>query len=177
MRTYVTNLMAILVLVSLYIGSDDARAQQAKQGQYSVYFSWHAVGRMNAMAEGYAITSATAWGVLINRDGKGFLHDAPTSCSAAVKVVGGSAAETGFCASTDADGDRAYMRWLCAYDANGWCVGDFDWTDGTGKYQGLTGKSKIRYKIFGFRPSEAAQDGTTFAAEGYSIWEGEWRSQ
>ena len=96
-------------------------------------------------------------------------------CGAAIKVVGGVPAETGFCASTDSDSDRVYMRWTCAYDSQGWCVGEFDWTDGTGKYKGISGKNKIRYKGFAFRPGEATSEATPFSVEGYANWEGEYR--
>jgi len=169
------TLGVVMVGLALAAIGVSAQAQLPKSGRYSVYYSWHAIGTTVPLADGFALNSASAWGGLINRDGDGFLHEAPTSCAAAVKVVGGSATETGFCASTDSDGDRVYMRWLCSYDAKGWCVGEFDWTDGTGKYKGITGKNKIRYKAFGFRPSEATQNGTPFAVEGYSIWEGEYR--
>jgi len=152
-----------------------AQAQIPKSGKYSLYYSWHAIGTTINLAEGFALNSGSAWGGLINRDGRGFLHEAPTSCAAAVKLVGGNAAETGFCVSTDADGDRVYMRWLCSYDEKGWCVGKFDWTDGTGKYKGISGTNSIRYKAFGFRAGEATQNETMFAVEGYSVWEGEYR--
>lgn len=153
----------------------NAQAELPKFGKASLYYSWHATGQMISLADGFVLNSGSAWGVVINREGSGFLHDTPTSCAAAVKGVGGNFSETGFCASTDGDGDRVYMRWLCSYDAKGWCVGEFDWTDGTGKYKGITGKNTIRYKAFGFRAGEATQNATPFAVEGYSIWEGEYR--
>jgi len=166
----------LVVVAMLVIGaSAHAQGQLAKSGKFSVYYAWHAIGQIVPLADGFAANSASAWGVLINRDGKGFLHDTPTSCAAAIKGVSGAFTETGYCASTDGDGDRAYMRWTCSYDANGWCLGDFDWTDGTGKYHGISGKNKIRYKVFGFRPGGANQNATPFSAEGYSVWEGEWR--
>ena len=164
-----------VVGLSLAMFGVSAQAQMPKSGKYSLYFAWHAIGTMIPLAEGFVVSSGSTWGVLINRDGGGFLHDTPTSCGAAVKGVGGAFTETGFCASTDGDGDRVYMRWLCSYDAKGWCVGEFDWTDGTGKYKGISGRNKIRYKGFGFRPGEATQNGTPFAVEGYSVWEGEYR--
>ena len=153
-----------------------AQAQQLpKQGKYSAYYAWHAIAQGIPLGEGFGVNSGSAWGGLINREGRGFLHEAPTSCSAAVKIVGGKATETGFCASTDADGDRAYMRWLCNYDDTGWCVGEFDWTDGTGKYAGIKGKNRIRYKAFGLRTGAANQNAVPIALEGYSIWEGEYK--
>jgi hypothetical protein len=167
------NLMA--VLFGLAILCAGAQAQMPKSGKASLYYSWHARGQMISLGEGFALNSGSAWGVVINREGSGFLHDTPTSCAAAVKVIAGKAGETGYCASTDADGDRVYMRWNCAYDDKGWCVGDFDWTDGTGKYKGISGKNKIRYKGFGFRLGEATSDSTPFSVEGYSLWEGEYR--
>lgn len=170
------KILGVLVVgLSLSIFGVNAQAQLPKSGKYSLYYSWHAIGQMTPLAEGFVVNSGSAWGGLINREGSGFLHEAPTSCVAAVKGVGGNFAETGFCASTDSDGDRLYMRWLCAYDAKGWCIGEFDWTDGTGKYKGISGKNKIRYKAFGFRPGEATQNATPFSVEGYAIWEGEYR--
>ncbi len=169
---------AIGILVtglSLSLSGVGAQADHHKSGKASLYYSWHAIGHMIPLAEGFALNSGSAWGVVINREGKGFLHETPTSCSAAVKVIAGGAAETGFCGSTDADGDKVFMRWLCAYDDKGWCVGDFEWTDGTGKYKGISGKNKVRYKGFGFRPGEATPDGTPFSVEGYSVWDVDYR--
>lgn len=172
MRKALVILMAGLSLGMLCV---NAQAQLPKAGKASLYYSWHAIGTMIPLADGFALSSGSAWGGLINRDGSGFLHDTPTSCAAAVKGVGGAFSEIGYCASTDSDGDRVYMRWQCSYDSKGWCVGDFDWTDGTGKYKGISGKNKIRYKGFGFRTGEATQNGTPFAVEGYSVWDVEYR--
>lgn len=170
----IAHWMSILGAV-LAMAISPAQAQLAKSGKVSLYYSWHAVGHMIPLAEGFALNSGSAWGVVINKAGSGFLHDTPTSCAASVKVIAGAVSETGYCGSVDADGDRAFMQWACSYDDKGWCQGEFNWTEGTGKYKGITGKNKIRYKGFGFRPGEATQNGTPFAVEGYSVWEGEYR--
>jgi len=94
-------LVVFVIGLSLGMFGVSAQAQLAKSGKYSLYYSWHAIGQMIPLAEGFVLNSGSAWGVVINRDGSGFLHDTPTSCAAAVKGVGGNFAETGFCASTD----------------------------------------------------------------------------
>jgi len=82
---------------------------------------------------------------------------------------------TDYCGSVDKDGDRIFMKWVCSNNAEGWCVGEFDWIDGTGKYQGISGKNTLRYKTFGFRAGPDTTHGTPFENEGYGIWEGTWR--
>jgi len=123
----------------------------------------------------FVLGGTSAHGVLINKTGEGFLHNAPTDCAAGFKSVRGVAEVTGYCGSVDKDGDRIFMKWVCSNNAEGWCVGEFDWIDGTGKYQGISGKNTLRYKTFGSRTGADTTHGTPFENEGYGIWEGSWR--
>ena len=175
---YTKWVCAVLAATALMLvsGWNGAEAQLAKSGDYSVYYSWHARGESMPAEKGkFVLLGLTAHGVLISKTDEGFLHQAPTDCAGGGKNIGGVAEDTGYCGSVDADGDRIFMKWVCSYNADGWCVGEFDWTNGTGKYQGISGKSNIRYKIFGFRTSADTTSGTPFEGEGYSIWEGSWR--
>jgi len=158
-----------LVLLGAFTVS--VQAQIAKSGSSSLIYSWHAEGIMHVQDEENTIGVATAHGVIINRDGSGFLHDVPTDCAASFRPGN----DSGYCVSKDADGDLVYMNWICSYDAEGWCVGEFDWVAGTGKYQGISGKNKLRYKAFGFRTGTPDEKGTPTDFEGYGIWEGDWR--
>jgi hypothetical protein len=142
-----------------------------KTGSYSLYYAWHAAGDMTVLDEDNSITASIAHGVLINQDGSGFLHQVPTDCA------GGGAAgvDVGSCVSKDADGDLVYMRWTCTWDAEGWCIGTFDWVSGTGKYEGISGQSDIRYVVSGFRTGTPNPHATPWAGEGYSHWDGGWK--
>jgi len=172
---WVCALLAAIALV-LVSGWTAAEAQLAKSGSYTVYYAWHGKGeRITAEKGQFVLGGTSAHGVLINKTGEGFLHQVPTDCAAGFKSVRGVAEVTGYCGSVDKDGDRIFMKWVCSNNAEGWCVGEFDWIDGTGKYQGISGKNTLRYKTFGSRTGADTTHGTPFENEGYGIWEGSWR--
>src|SRR5207247_227383 len=81
-----------LVLVS---GWTAAEAQLAKSGSYTVYYAWHGKGeRITAEKGQFVLGGTSAHGVLINKTGEGFLHNAPTDCAAGFKSVRGVAEVT-----------------------------------------------------------------------------------
>jgi hypothetical protein len=48
----------------------------------------------------------------------------------------------GYCIISDLSGDQAYLSFQCEGDAvGGPCRGTFDYTGGTGKYQGIKGSN------------------------------------
>src|SRR5438445_596455 len=103
---WVYALLAAIALV-LVSGWTAAEAQLAKSGTYTVYYAWHGKGeRITAEKGQFVLGGTSAHGVLINKTGEGFLHQAPTDCAAGFKSVRGVAEVTGYCGSVDKDGDR-----------------------------------------------------------------------
>src|SRR5215470_1231297 len=54
------------------------------------------------------------------------------------------AKQGGYCVITDADGDHAYWMWESSGTPAFEVKGTFDFTGGTGKYKGITGKNTYR---------------------------------
>jgi hypothetical protein len=69
---------------------------------------------------------------------------------------------SGDCAATDKDGDKAMWNWKCtACPGQGW-AGEFRFTGGTGKYAGLKGRGTYQ---------ETNVLGT---GNGWSVLKGDW---
>src|SRR5881392_3823699 len=86
---WVCALLAAIALV-LVSGWTAAEAQLAKSGSYTVYYAWHGKGeRITAEKGQFVLGGTSAHGVLINKTGEGFLHQAPTDCAAGFKSVRG----------------------------------------------------------------------------------------
>ena len=102
-------------VVGLFLGmfGVSAQAELPKSGKYSLYYSWHAIGHMIPLAEGFVLSSGSAWGVVINRATiKNCAHDNNTT-TAHNAVVSSAAARTNrnkaasVAAAASAAGNRA----------------------------------------------------------------------
>ena len=123
-------------------------AARAEDWKATGEFDWHGTGgRMYELEKGHTYWVGEVAGKFFSNKGKGSLLD-----QAEVKCFGFNDADTnnerskqgGYCVWTDADGDHAYSVWE-ANDTLGFEVkGTFDFTGGTGKYKGITGKNTWR---------------------------------
>jgi putative ABC transport system substrate-binding protein len=123
-------------------------AAHAEDWKATGEYDWHdAGGRVYEMEKGHTYWLGEIAGKFFNNNGKGSLFD-----QAETKCFGFNDAETnnnrtrggGYCIITDTDGDHAYLM----YEDNGTLgfkvKGTFDFTGGTGKYKGITGKNTYR---------------------------------
>lgn len=160
--------MAALMLLA---AATSAQAQMAKSGKFTAQFSWHFEGKNHELGEKYTSWSGQNWGVVINSAGAGFMHNAVGRCDANNVVKDGKEVAAGGCVFWDGDGDSAVIDWNGANDADGWTKGTFEWRGGTGKYSGITGKSKFKHRVLSYR----GNGGPNGEGEGYSLWDGEYR--
>jgi hypothetical protein len=130
-------------------------------------FGFFGVGKAYQVEKGHLYWIGEYSGTFFNDKGKGSLFDqAGVKCPAFAdidnnnkKVKGG-----GYCIISDLAGDQAYLSWQGEGDGISGHPnpGTFEWTGGTGKYQGITGKNTYTGFI-----QVNWQDGTS---SGYSTW-------
>jgi len=141
-----------------------ASSAQAEDWKVTGVFGWFGVGTAHQIEDGHYYWVGEFSGTFFNDKGEGSLfHRAGVKCPAffdanynTSKHVAG-----GYCVITDTDGDQAYLSWKNAGD-NIVGPGTFEYTSGTGKYEGISGSSAF----VGVTQINWA-DGTT---TGYSTW-------
>ncbi|HUU72272.1 MAG TPA: hypothetical protein VMW70_06585 [Burkholderiales bacterium] len=157
--------VAAFVATALAIVAPSASAQNWKA---TGYFGWFGVGKAHQIEEGHFYWVGEFSGTFFSDEGKGGLfHLAGVKCPAWFeldfnkdKANGG-----GYCIVTDLDGDQAYLRWE---EANVSAKlgspgpGTFEYTGGTGKYNGISGKNR-----FAGVTQVNWSDGTS---SGYATW-------
>jgi putative ABC transport system substrate-binding protein len=137
--------LAIAVAATTCCGVLATRAEDWKAtGEYD----WHGTGgKIIEMEKGHTYAHGESAGKFFNERGKGSLLD-----QAEVKCIGSFDTDTnnkkakqgGYCVITDADGDHAYWMWESSGTPAFEVKGTFDFTGGTGKYKGITGKNTYR---------------------------------
>jgi ABC transporter substrate binding protein len=123
-------------------------ATRAEDWKATGEFDWHVTG-----GKGYEIEKGHIYwigeraGKFFNNKGKGSLFDqAEVNCFGFddVDANNKTSKHGGYCVIADTDGDHAYLVFE-ANDTPGFEVkGTFDYTGGTGKYKGITGKNTYR---------------------------------
>jgi hypothetical protein len=102
-------------------------------------FGWLAVGKVFQLEKGHIYWVGEFSGTFANDKGKGSPLDhtgwkCPGSNDLDLNNKKGKAA--GYCIVSDPSGDLAYAAWQCLGDTET-CNGTFEYTGGTGKYQGI----------------------------------------
>jgi hypothetical protein len=117
-----------------------------------------------------AAVTAGIWqarGVFLNDVPGGFLDKTEVTCPIVNDIVNDAIpAGHGYCTLTDKDGDKAFLVWRGKGTSHGGVFqyeGTFEWTGGTGKFQGLQGNNNYHGNDIG-------------KAGGFvAVYEGEWR--
>jgi hypothetical protein len=133
-----------------------------KEGKYKSYLGWTSTGNTVEVGPNHTFFTGEFTGTNFNDSGEGFLHETSFVCPGAMDTNKGKYNGHGYCVVTDNDGDKAFLAWKC--NGEEFCRGDFQWTGGTGKYEGLSGDNTF-FALIGI-------GGT---AEGYSVSEGVWK--
>ena len=153
----------VTIAILLFLGAS-TEAQLPKQGRYSGKFGWWATGTAHEVEKNHIFWVGEFNGTFFNNAGSGFLDRSSVICPGVNDIRDGvSLAYHGYCVVTDRDGDRAVLAWSGGQTPAGKFGGEFQWTGGTGKYAGITGKNTF----LGFANLPTSQ--------GYALWEGEWQ--
>lgn len=151
---------AALALLGVLFGS--ARAEDWKVvGE----FGWFGVGKVQQLEKGHLFWVGEFSGTFFNDKGAGSpFHLAGVRCPASndVDLNGKKNKAAGICVISEPGGaDQAYFTWHCEGDTET-CHGTFDYTGGTGRYQGASGSNTFTGVIHVNWP-----DGM---ASGYATW-------
>jgi hypothetical protein len=157
MRKYIIFSVAFFLLLPISSGST-----LEKEGKYSSKFGWYSKGQTFEVGPDHVFFVGEFSGTNFNDKGKGFMDKVSVVCPGVMDNNRDAPHAHGHCVVTDDDGDKAYLVWKCT--GAKLCKGDFQWTGGTGKYEGISGNNSF-YAGVGI-------GGTT---QGYSIWAGEWK--
>jgi len=155
--------MLVAVTALTFLGAS-ADAQQLKRGSFSGIVGYHyPMSQVAQVGDTHWIWGGMYNGALRSEVGDGFLHRTSVVCTALGELKDGSMIHnSGDCAATDMDGNKAMWKWKCtACPGQGW-AGEFQFTGGTGKYAGLKGGGTYQ---------ETNVPGT---GNGWSILKGEW---
>ncbi len=128
-------------------------------------FGWFGVGKAQQLEKGHIFWVGEFSGIFFNDKGKGSpFHLAGVRCPASNDLDFNSKKNkgAGTCIISEPGGaDQAYLSWRCEGDTET-CHGTFEYTGGTGKYQGISGSNTFT----GVTPVNWP-DGT---ASGYATW-------
>jgi hypothetical protein len=133
-------------------------ATRAEDWKATGEYVWHVVG-----GKGYEMEKDHTYGIgefagkFFNNKGQANLFDqAEVRCFGFNDVDAKRIKQGGYCVVADTDGDHAYLK----YEANGNNTpgfetnGTFDYTSGTGKYKGITGKNTYHVVGGDLRPRD-----------------------
>ncbi len=130
----------LLSVATLSTGLIFSRGARAEDWKVTGDFGWLAVGKVFQLEKGHIYWVGEFSGTFINDKGKGSPLDhtgwkCPGSNDLDLNNKKGKAA--GYCIVSDPSGDLAYATWQCLGDTET-CNGTFEYTGGTGKYQGIS---------------------------------------
>lgn len=153
---------AAALLVPLVATAD----QLPKRGSYSGVFGWYVnAGETVPVSKDHVVWGGFSNGSFRNDTGSGFLHAAIVKCSFAGQWKADTGARNGGdCVAIDRDGDQLTFVWKCTDCDAG--KGEFQTTDGTGKYAGIKGRGTFVQTNAG--PPDRP------VVTGFSTWKGEW---
>lgn len=107
-------------------------------------FGWFGVGKAHEIEKGHYYWVGEFSGTFFNDKGPGSLfHLAGVKCPAHqdLNLNTKKADSGGYCIVTDTDGDQAYLSWTIPNGDVRAGSGEFEYTGGTGKYKGISGKN------------------------------------
>ena len=147
-------------LLCLRLGTT-AAAQLAPEGTFGGTFGWYATNDGVDAETGSIPLVEKFGGAFFHDKEQGFLHLAGITCQGVRHTTEAALKAYGDCVVTDRDGDTARLLWQC--EGKEVCEGQGHWTQGDGKYTGITGN--VVFSRFALKPTAA----------GYSLWRGSWQ--
>jgi len=153
-------LAAVVVL-----GCGLSTAAYAEDWKVTGEFGWFGVGKAQQLEKGHLFWVGEFSGTFFNDKGQGSpFHLAGVRCPASndLDLNNKKGKAAGTCVISEPGGtDQAYVSWRCEGDTET-CRGTFDYTGGTGKYQGVSGSNTFTGVVHVNWP-----DGM---ASGYATW-------
>jgi hypothetical protein len=125
----------------LVFGCTTGTLAHAQDWKETGTFSWQAVGKTHQLGKGHAYWLGEFAGTFMNDKGRDSrLNETGWRCPGFndFNLNDNKGKAAGHCIVADRGGDQAYVTWQCEGDTQD-CNGTFDFTEGTGKYQAISG--------------------------------------
>lgn len=135
------------VCTAAFCGSVQAQTLP-KSGSIHFHTGWKNTSDANEVADKRYQGSGRAVGTTFNDRGSGPLHLGPANCSTSFVVTEGNGTLVGYCAFSDADGDRIFTDVDGKIGPSG-AEGTNKISGGAGKYAGITGSGPWKCKDSG----------------------------
>jgi len=137
-----TKLFTGAVFAAAFVAATPAQAQDKVTGE----FGWFGVGKAYEIDKGHFYWVGEFTGTFFNDKGPGSrFHRAGVKCPAYFDADFNTQKSKagGYCIITDVDGDKAFLTWQNTGNPmpGGAGPGTFQYTGGTGKYQGISGNN------------------------------------
>ena len=140
MRSPTTRIFVASALVTAFVAVGPAHSEDWK---VTGAFGFFAVGKAQQLEKGHVYWVGEFSGTFFNDKGNGSpFHLAGVRCPAFNDLDFNHKKNkaAGICVISDLNGDQAYLTWRCEGDTRT-CPGTFDYTGGTGRYQGISGSN------------------------------------
>jgi len=131
------------IAAALALSCGASTLAQAEDWKVTGQFGWFGVGKAQQIEKGHIFWVGEFSGTFANDKGKGSPLDqtgwkCPAFQDLDLNQKKGKAA--GYCLVSGHGGDQAYLSWRCEGDPQT-CHGTFEYTGGTGKFQGISGSN------------------------------------
>ena len=135
-----------VALVAMVLGFAGVQAASAAEERtVAAAAAWVSEGRFFLTGENEALFVGVLGGVLYVENAEGRLDQAAIICPGdfVIDLNSGAQEGEGKCIIEDKDGDNVFANWICLGQNFVGCAGEFVVTAGTGKFQGITGRSDL----------------------------------
>lgn len=139
-------IVAATAMLAAWSGSACAAGEPlGKSGSATAHSGWSATGQVKDLGDNHAVWTGVYWGTSFNDSGKGLFHKMVWSCPGTTIIFNGAYVHHGYCAITDADGDKIFGTSEAKGPAEGVdLVGVVTYEAGTGKYRGIQGSHTFK---------------------------------
>ena len=140
------HLIAMALAAAILATAGAPVATAGEKATVKASAAWVGQGRIFQTGMNDAMFLGAFGGVLYVETEEGKLDAVDMICPGTVDIELKSGAQegSGHCAITDEDGDQVFADWTCDGKELMGCKGTFTLTSGTGKFEGITGKSPLK---------------------------------
>ncbi len=168
------NTMMVIVMGWVILGcmGGTAQAQGIEQDVLRGVAAWEGQGMLFQTEEDQVYLVGVFIGIMVVGNDKEALNAATMVCPATIETNLATLYQTGHgrCILTDKDDNKVFAKWAC-YGSPGNCKGNFTFTEGTGKFKGISGINQffVQTDVMAFQATEA-QGIIRKASAGKAVW-------
>ena len=140
------HILSMALATAVFAAAGAPVASAGEKATVKASAAWVGQGRIFQTGVNQAMFLGAWGGVLYVESEEGKLDAVDLVCPGSVDIELKSGAQegSGNCAITDEDGDQVFATWTCDGQQLVGCNGTFTLTSGTGKFEGITGKSPLK---------------------------------